>query len=156
MTNRSKTIGCSFQSYVFLILSFVFFFWPLTTLLFSTIFAIIPLVSFPQRSGYINSAPLACLPRIRKNMGTMGCCMVFEICERKSTTFRGFYRVLASSERWFYRCWSSCSPYLFGCNLLTVSLLERSWYIPVPVVPVVPINFLRLIFFLYYIYYIYN
>ena len=69
---------------------------------FSTIFATIPLVSFPQRSGYINSAPLACFPRIKKSMGTIGCCMVFEICESKSTTFRGCYRVLASSKWWFY------------------------------------------------------
>ena len=49
--------------------------------------AIIPLISFHERSGYINFAPLTCAPRIGKSMGTMGSCMSFDACEGKSATF---------------------------------------------------------------------
>ena len=48
--------------------------------------AIIPLISFHERSGYVNSAPLTCAPRIGKSMGTMGWCTSFDTCEGKRVT----------------------------------------------------------------------
>ena len=60
--------------------------WPFPAPLSATRLAIIPLVSFHERSGYINFAPLTCAPRIGKSMGTMGWCMSFETCESKRAT----------------------------------------------------------------------
>lgn len=48
-------------------------------LLFATIFASIPLYSFHLRSGSMNSASFACLPRIRRKMGMMDFYKNFEI-----------------------------------------------------------------------------
>ena len=60
--------------------------WPLPAPLPATRLANIPLGSLQLRSGYINSAPLTCAPRIGKSIGTMGWCMSFETCESKSAT----------------------------------------------------------------------
>lgn len=48
--------------------------------------AIIPLISFHERSGYINFAPLTCAPRIEKSVGTIGWCTIFDTYEGKSAT----------------------------------------------------------------------
>ena len=76
-------------------------------LLFATIFASIPLYSFHLRSGSMNSASFACLPRIRRKMGMMDFYKNFEIWERTSTAFLVYDCGFTSSKRHFYISLSS-------------------------------------------------
>ena len=59
---------------------------PFPAPLSATRFANILHISFQLLSGYMNSAPLTCAPRIGKSIGTMGWCMSFETCESKICT----------------------------------------------------------------------
>ena len=45
--------------------------------------AIIPHVTFQDRSGYWNFAPLMCAPNEGKNIATRGSCMSFDACESR-------------------------------------------------------------------------
>ena len=47
---------------------------------------IMPHISFHERSGYMNLAPLTCAPRTGKIIGTIGSCMDFDACESKNGT----------------------------------------------------------------------
>ena len=47
---------------------------------------IMPHISFHERSGYMNLAPLTCAPRTGKIIGTIGSYMSFDACESKSDT----------------------------------------------------------------------
>ena len=90
-------------------------------LLFATIFASIPLYSFHLRSGSMNSASFARLPRIRRKMWMMDFYKNFEIWERTSTTFLVYDCGFTSSKRHFYFLLFSSVL----CNLLIMSLLEK-------------------------------
>ena len=56
---------------------------PLLPPVSDTKLAIWPQGSFQVRSGYWNSAPLMCAPRMGKNIGTRGSYMSFDACERR-------------------------------------------------------------------------
>ena len=65
--------------------------WPFPAPLSATRWVIIPHISFQLWSGYMNSAPLLCAPRIGKSVGTSGWCMSRDTCEsKKLQTFGAF------------------------------------------------------------------
>ena len=59
---------------------------PFPAPLSATRFANILHIFFQLLSGYMNSAPLTCAPRVGKSMGTSGWCMSLDTCESKSCT----------------------------------------------------------------------
>ena len=116
-------------------------------LLFATIFASIPLYSFHLRSGSMNSASFACLPRIRRKMGMMDFYKNFEIWERTSTAFLVYDCGFTSSKRHFYIS-------LFSSVFAQLIDNEPFREVHAFQFQLFQLIFSVLIFFLYYIYYI--
>ena len=98
---------------------------PFPAPLSATRFANILHISFQLLSGYINSAPLTCAPRIGKALGRWAGACLLRLARAKVPRFRVRDRVLASSGRWFYLCHTSYSSCHLKFKPLIMSLLEE-------------------------------
>ena len=117
-------------------------------LLFATIFASIPLDSFHMRSGSMNSASFACLPRIRRKNGNDGLLQEFWYLRENKYSFFGLQLWLYIFETTFL---------LLIVLACFVQLIDNESFREVYAFQfqLFQLIFSVLIFFLYYIYIIY-
>ena len=84
-----------------------------------------PYNSFQMRSGYMNLAPITCVPRTGKIIGTIGSCMDFDACESKNGAI--FVHIFLFQHLWavFFETSYFIFTFSFLGKQLIINLLEK-------------------------------